>query len=156
MRALLVLVALSSGACVEAWAQPHPSRDAGVRARDAGVRSRARDAGVRDAAVDVAPLPATHGRIEAAAVRTTLATRAQQVRQCYERELSHDATLHGEITVRLRVESDGHVSQTTTGGDPELLRVGRCIEDALRTLRFTAPTGGAATVAVPYVFRQGE
>ena len=163
MRALVVLLALLSPACVEAWAQPRPGRDAGVRARDAGVRVRdagvrVRDAGVRvrDAGVDVAVLPPTHGSIDAALVRRALATRSQPLRQCYERELAHDATLHGEITVRVRVEVDGSVSQTSTGGDPALLRVGRCIEDVLRALRFPPPTGGAATVAAPFVFQQGE
>jgi hypothetical protein len=161
VRALGVLLALLSPACVEAWAQPRPARDAGVRdagvrARDAGVRTR--DAGVRarDAGVDVAPLPPTHGRIEAEVVSRTLAGRRAAVRQCYEHEIAHDATLRGEITVRLRVETDGHVSQTSTGGDPALLRVGRCIEDVLRPLRFPPPTGGPATVAVPFVFQQGD
>lgn len=89
-------------------------------------------------------------------VSRTLAGRRGAVRQCYEREIAHDATLRGELTVRLRVEADGHVSQTSTGGDPALLRVGRCIEDVLRPLRFPPPTGGAATVAVPFVFQQGD
>ncbi len=158
MRAALVLTVLAVG-CVEAWAQPRPVRDAGVRPRDAGVRDagvRGRDAGVRrDAGADVVMRPPTHGTIDAQAARRVLATRNDAVRTCYERELGHDAALRGEITVRLRVEADGSVSETTSGGDAALLRVGRCIEEALRTLRFPAPTGGAATVAAPFVFQQG-
>ncbi len=152
MRAAIALVVLAP-ACVDAWAQPRPARDAGVRARDGG--ARARDAGARDAGVDATARPPTHGSVDPQAARRVLATRNQAVRQCYERELARDATLRGEITVRLRVEGDGSVSETSTGGDPGLIRVGRCIEDALRTLRFPAPTGGAATVAAPFVFQQG-
>jgi hypothetical protein len=147
MRAALVLTVLAVG-CVEAWAQPRPVRDAGVRPRDAGVRDagvRGRDTGVRrDAGADVVMRPPTHGTIDAQAARRVLATRNDAVRTCYERELGHDAALRGEI-----------VSETTSGGDAALLRVGRCIEEALRTLRFPAPTGGAATVAAPFVFQQG-
>jgi len=78
------------------------------------------------------------------------------VRGCYERALARDATLQGELTVRLRVEADGRVSQTALSGDDALRGAGRCMEAVLRQLVFPAPTGGAATVTVPYVFRAGE
>ncbi|MBP6830044.1 MAG: AgmX/PglI C-terminal domain-containing protein [Deltaproteobacteria bacterium] len=152
----LLLIAAAEG-CVEAHAQPRPgTRDAGVR-RDAGAVVR-RDAGVvrRDAGVDVPVLPPTRGRIDPAGAQRVLATRATEVRGCYERALARDATLQGELTVRLRVEADGRVSQTALSGDDALRGAGRCMETALRGLVFPAPTGGAATVTVPYVFRAGE
>lgn len=152
----LLLIAAAEG-CVEAHAQPRPgTRDAGVR-RDAGAVVR-RDAGVvrRDAGVDVPVLPPTRGRIDPAGAQRVLVTRATEVRGCYERALARDATLQGELTVRLRVEADGRVSQTALSGDDALRGAGRCMETALRGLVFPAPTGGAATVTVPYVFRAGE
>ena len=152
----LLLIAAAEG-CVEAHAQPRPgTRDAGVR-RDAGAVVR-RDAGVvrRDAGVDVPVLPPTRGRIDPAGAQRVLATRATEVRGCYERALARDATLQGELTVRLRVEADGRVSQSALSGDDALRGAGRCLETALRGLVFPAPTGGAATVTVPYVFRAGE
>lgn len=106
--------------------------------------------------MDVPVLPPTHGRIEPREAQRVLATRATEVRGCYERALARDATLAGELTVRLRVEPDGRVSQTSLSGDDALRTAGRCIETALRGLVFPAPTGGAATVTVPYVFRAGE
>lgn len=145
----LLLIAAAEG-CVEAHAQPRPgTRDAGVR-RDAGAVVR------RDAGVDVPVLPPTRGRIDPAGAQRVLATRATEVRGCYERALARDATLQGELTVRLRVEADGRVSQTALSGDDALRGAGRCMETALRGLVFPAPTGGAATVTVPYVFRAGE
>ena len=154
----LLLIATTAG-CVEAHAQPRPAsrRDAGVTARrDAGTARR--DAGVarRDAGVPVEVLPPTHGRIEPTEAQRVLATRVTEVRGCYERALARDATLQGELTVRLRVEADGRVSQTALSGDDALRGAGRCLEDALRGLVFPPPTGGAATVTVPYVFRAGE
>ena len=137
----LLLIAAAEG-CVEAHAQPRPGT------RDAGVR--------RDAGVDVPVLPPTRGRIDPAGAQRVLATRATEVRGCYERALARDATLQGELTVRLRVEADGRVSQTALSGDDALRGAGRCMEQALRGLVFPAPRGGAATVTVPYVFRAGE
>jgi hypothetical protein len=182
MRTLAAMALLATG-CAEAWAQPRrdagaPRLDAAVRdasvrdatvrdatVRDAAVRDvSARDAGRRDAAVrdggaqDAAEVvrPPTHGRIEPAEVQRVLATRTDALRQCYQRELQHDATLRGEVTVRVRVEEDGSVSETRSGGDPVMLAVGRCIEGVLRPLRFPRPAGGPATVAAPFVFAPGE
>lgn len=170
MRALLGLCVLTTAACIEAHAQPRP-RDGGVRdatVRDAGVRDstvrdaavrdadRARDAASRDVAPDVVPRPPTHGRVDPREVQRILATKTEDIRGCYRNELQHDDTLRGEVIVRVRVEDDGSVSETSSGGDPPMLRVGRCIESVLRTLRFPRPTGGPATVAAPFVFQPGE
>ncbi len=178
MRRLAAMAVLLAG-CADAWAQPRRDagardatvRDAAVRdatvrdavvrdavVRDAGARdARARDAG-RDAARDAPEVvrPPTHGRVAPAEVQRVLATRTDALRQCYQRELQHDATLRGEVTVRVRVEEDGSVSETRSGGDPVMLAVGRCLEGVMRALRFPRPTGGPATVAAPFVFAPGE
>jgi hypothetical protein len=158
--------------CADAWAQPRHDagtlhrtvvRDATVRdvtVRDATVRdATVRDVTVRDATVrDTGELvrPPTHGRIDPAEIQRLLGAHTDALRQCYQRELQHDATLRGEVIVRVRVEEDGSVSETRSGGDPVMLAVGRCIEGLLRTLRFPRPTGGPATVAAPFVFAPGE
>lgn len=143
-RLLGALLVLSCG-CDPAWAQPRPRRP---RARDAGVAA-ALDAG--------APLrPATHGRVDPAEVQRVIATQRDAIQRCYRQGVARDPTLHGEITVRLRVETNGAVSETTSGGDTSLREVGRCIEGLLRPLRFPAPTGGPATVAAPFVFSSVE
>lgn len=163
MRTLapVALVALLGGVgsgCESAWAQPRRGLDAGTRprtARDAGTSRR--DAGRRDSGVDAIVLrPPTHGRIDANAVRQLLTEKRDPIRQCYERALQRDATLRGEIIVRVRVESDGSVSETSTGGDSVLISVGRCIEQILSGARFPRPVGGPATVAAPFVFAPGE
>lgn len=152
-----VLGGVGSG-CESAWAQPSRGLDAGTRprtARDAGTSRR--DAGRRDSGVDAIVLrPPTHGRIDANTVRQLLTEKRDPIRQCYERALQRDATLRGEIIVRVRVESDGSVSETSTGGDSVLISVGRCIEQILSGARFPRPVGGPATVAAPFVFAPGE
>ncbi|MBI5513563.1 MAG: AgmX/PglI C-terminal domain-containing protein [Deltaproteobacteria bacterium] len=161
MRALL-LAALAAGCVETSWAQPRPRprRDAGVtdapaaRPRDAGAPRRGR----RDAAVDSAPVlrPPTHGTLPAADVQRLLRAHQTALRQCYEAALVRDATLRGDLTVRVRVEPDGTVSDTASSGEDSLRPVGQCIGAALRRVRFPHPTGGAATVVAPFVFSAGE
>lgn len=119
---------------------------------EAQPRRRPRRPRRRAAAVE-AVLPPTHGRIAPEAAQAALATRNEQVRTCYNTALrAAPGVIRGEVTVRLRVEEDGRVSRTSSSGESSLTGLARCIEGALRTLRFPAPTGGAATVTAPYVF----
>lgn len=127
--------------CELAWAQP---------------RRRPRDAGVRDAPAVVTREP-TRGRIDPAAVREVIAGAADPVRRCYEGAVARAPTARGEVVVRARVEPDGRVSDTAGSTEESALRgVARCIEAVFSALRFPAPTGGAASVVVPYRFAPGE
>ena len=158
LRGALIALCLAALGCSEAQGQPRPParHDAGVAHHDAAVSRRDASAPRRDAAAPLVLLPPTHGRIDPHVAQRTLDTRATQVRDCYGQRLAHDPTLRGEVTVRLRVEADGHVSQTSASADDDMRVVVGCIEAALRPLVFPAPTGGAATVTVPYFFRPGD
>lgn len=135
MRALALLVVCAG--CELAWAQP---------------RRRPRDAGVRDTGM-VVVRPATHGRLDPTAVRAAVAGAGAAVQRCYDRAVASDPTARGELEVRVRVEEDGVVSETAGRTEEASLRgTTRCIEGVFRALRFPRPTGGAATVVVPYRF----
>ncbi|MEZ4407659.1 MAG: AgmX/PglI C-terminal domain-containing protein [Polyangiales bacterium] len=126
MRAASVVSLIVLAATLGAEAQP---------------RRRPRRPRRRAAAVE-AVLPPTHGRIAPEAAQGVLATRNEQVRTCYNTALrTAPGVIRGEITVRLRVEDDGHVSRTSASGESSLTGLARCIEGALRTLRFPAPEG---------------
>jgi hypothetical protein len=136
----LALLLLCAG-CELAWAQP---------------RRRPRDAGVRDAGA-VVLRPATHGRLDPSAVRAVVAGASDAVQRCYDRAVARDPTARGELEVRVRVEEDGAVSETAGRTEEASLReTTRCIEGVFRALRFSRPTGGAATVVVPYRFAPGS
>lgn len=136
----LALLLLCAG-CELAWAQP---------------RRRRRDAGARDAGA-VVVRPPTHGRIPPAAVREVLTGAADPVRRCYERAVVRDPRARGEVEVRARVEEDGRVSETAgSTEEPSMREVTRCIEAVFMGLRFARPTGGPASVVVPYRFAPGE
>jgi hypothetical protein len=97
--------------------------------------------------------PPTHGRLDPAAVRAVVAGASEAVQRCYDGAVSRDPTARGELEVRVRVEEDGTVSETAGRTEEGSLRgTTRCIEGVFRALRFPRPTGGAATVVVPYRF----
>lgn len=134
---------LACAGCELAQAQPRPRgrRDAGVMARDAGVMVR----------------PPTRGRIDPGAVGPVVAGARAAVQRCYEQALARDPTARGELEVRLRVEENGRVSESAARtAEPSLRGAARCIEGVLGALVFPRPTGGAATLVVPYRFAAGE
>lgn len=127
--------ALMALGCMSAEAQPRPRRPR------------------RDAGVDVSLPPPTHGRLESAQVQRVVATQQAAIRRCYDDALHVDPLAQGGVDVRLRIEADGHVSESTVQGDGAAMRrVGECIRRRLATLRFDAPTGGPATVVIPFRF----
>ncbi|MBL8603845.1 MAG: AgmX/PglI C-terminal domain-containing protein [Myxococcales bacterium] len=130
---------------VAALAQPRPRRPPGSRVRDAGV--------------DV-QLPApTRGRVAPLDVQRALAPLSTPIQACYQQGLRRDPLLHGEVTLRIRIEPDGSVGDvgaSAEGAPPAMYGVARCIGELVRAVRFTPPEGGAATVTVPYVFQSTE
>ncbi len=159
-RAVVVLVVavLAAAGCSDAWAQPR--HDAGVshpthptHPTHPAHLARHGDAGT---VADVTVRPPTHGTIDQAAAQRVLRSQSHAVQHCYELALQRDATLHGEVVVRLRVEPDGTVSETSSGGEDSLRPVGTCIAGVLAHVVFPQPEGGAATVTAPFVFAAGE
>lgn len=126
-------------------------------AAEAQPRRRARDAGVVTAPV---VRPPTHGRLDGVAAQAVLRGASERVQGCYRTGLARDPLLRGEVTVRLRVEDDGRVSDVQAGAgegaSAGMYAVSRCIGAVLQTLQFARPEGGAATLTVPYVFQPSE
>ena len=100
---------------------------------------------VRVAAITVSgPLPR---EIASRVVRRSL----NQVRFCYERELASDASLTGQLTLRLDVAPDGAVTANQVSASTMPDSVDRCVSSVGRRTRFPTASG-ASTVTVPYSF----
>jgi len=78
-----------------------------------------------------------------------------EIKYCYEKELTHDQGLYGKITVLFVIEGTGHVAdalvqQTTMSSEP----VESCILNHVKRWTFPAPQGGGTVqVTYPYVFK---
>ena len=76
-----------------------------------------------------------------------------QIRYCYQRELSKDPELLGDIIVKFVIAKDGAVSSASTKkstmGNPI---VEKCVNSRFMRMRFPRPTGGGIAI-VSYPFR---
>jgi hypothetical protein len=78
-----------------------------------------------------------------------------EIKYCYEKELSRDPSLHGKVTVLFVIDgaggvADALVQQTTLSSEP----VEGCIVSHVRRWAFPAPDGGGTVqVTYPYVFK---
>ena len=78
-----------------------------------------------------------------------------EIKYCYEKELTHDPALYGKITVLFVIAGDGRVGdalvqQTTMSSEP----VESCMLNHLKRWAFPAPQGGGTVqVTYPYVFK---
>jgi TonB family protein len=78
-----------------------------------------------------------------------------EVKYCYEKELTKDPGLYGKVTVMFVIDGAGRVGdalvqQSTMGSEP----VESCIVSHVRRWAFPAPQGGSTVqVTYPYVFK---
>jgi hypothetical protein len=78
-----------------------------------------------------------------------------EIKYCYEKELSKDPALYGKVTVLFMIDGTGRVGealvqQTTMASEP----VEGCIVNHVRRWVFPAPQGGGTVqVTYPYVFK---
>lgn len=93
----------------------------------------------------------TTGAIDQAVAARVVRRHLHPIRFCYERELSSNAGLSGELTLRLDVGPDGRVTGTQVSGSTMPASVERCVRSQSNRVRFPAVEGGG-TVTAPYSF----
>jgi hypothetical protein len=109
-------------------------------------------------ATTTAPAPMPTGRIDPNATSMVIRQHTDQVRSCYTRALRMNPSLAGRVLVRFTVDPTGRViapsSQITpiAGDRAALGSVAMCIEQVLQSVPLPPPTGGPASVALPFDF----
>jgi TonB family protein len=97
------------------------------------------------------------GELDDAEVRRVINQRMTAVRMCYERQLRRNRQLQGRLNIQLTIGMSGSVSSASavqnTIGDPD---VAACVVSVLRNAHFAAPSGGAVTISVPFVFTPSQ
>ncbi len=97
------------------------------------------------------------GAIDPELIRKVIRDHQDQVRYCYEQQLTLNPKLSGKVSIRWQINSDGRASgpmmeasETTLQND----EVGRCIMSRIVTWEFPKPKGGGiAIVKYPWILR---
>jgi hypothetical protein len=103
-------------------------------------------------ALYLAPSIGPKGTMKPTLVQGVMRGAVDDVRRCYERQLTKMPGLSGKVTVKLVIAADGTVSWATVkkGIHPE---VDRCIETVISRLIFPRPSGGAVLVSYPFILK---
>jgi hypothetical protein len=83
-------------------------------------------------------------------LQQALGAKGGQARSCYERALTHNPSLAGNMVINVRIAPSGEACSASVGtdalGDPS---VSNCIVQRFRSGKFPKPTGGCVDAAVP-------
>jgi len=99
------------------------------------------------------------GAIDPELIRKVIRDHADQVRYCYEQQLTLNPKLGGKIAIKWQINADGLASATVFDSnvpvDSDGMRnVGECIMSRIKTWQFPKPKGGGmAIVTYPWILR---
>lgn len=92
------------------------------------------------------------GKIDTAEVDKSVAAMSSSFTDCYRSGLDYAPKLNGALSVRLKIEASGLVTEAFEAGGPFAdERVSRCIVRTFRGAKLPAPTGGYVRVVVPMI-----
>lgn len=90
------------------------------------------------------------GKIDTAELDKSVAAMSGSFTDCYRAGLDYAPKLNGALSVRLKIETTGLVTEAFEAGGPFAdERVSRCIVRTFRGAKLPAPTGGYVRVVVP-------
>jgi hypothetical protein len=93
---------------------------------------------------------AATGALASDAAARVVRARGEIFRACYQRELDHDPTLAGFVSVTISIDGDGVVTGSRVAGPDALAGARNCIRSQIGRLVFPA-TGGLSTVSAKMV-----
>jgi TonB family protein len=109
-------------------------------------------------APDVVPGTAeVKGSLDKELIRRIIRRHINEVKFCYEKELTRNTELQGRVMVQFTISATGAVAssvvQSSTMGNPI---VEQCIAGAVRRWEFPKPQGGIVLVSYPFVLKAAE
>jgi TonB family protein len=101
--------------------------------------------------------PIIVGSLDRSLIDEVIKRHMNQIRYCYQRELTKNPSLGGKIVVKFVIAKDGTVSKAnikeTTMGNPA---VEECVLGRFRRMQFPKPKGGGIViVSYPFLFSPG-
>jgi TonB family protein len=121
---------------------------------DRFARLAARKAGVPDPPLP--PVVNLVGTLDKDIIRRTIRQHVNEVKFCYERELTRDNSLEGRVMVQFTIATTGQVvSSVVQGSTLRNAQVEQCISSAVRRWQFPRPPGGIVIVSYPFLLKNG-
>ena len=101
--------------------------------------------------------PVIIGALDKDLIHAVAKRNMNQIRYCYQRELTKDPTLGGTVVVAFTVAGDGSVTRARVkSATLDSTAVSGCIVNRFKQFRFPEPKGGGiAVVSYPFVFSPG-
>ena len=100
--------------------------------------------------------PEVVGELDKDLIRRTVRVHINEVRRCYDKQLSRDPNAKGRVAIALEIDRKGKVSATSvqesTMKEPA---VGECIAKAAKAWKFPRPKSGTVSVVYPFVLEPG-
>ena len=102
--------------------------------------------------------PVVLGALDPEIIRGIVREHADQIRYCYESELTRTPGISGEIIMKLVINGDGKVTQASTAETQmKSANVEGCLATKIKTWIFPKPKGGGIVIVnYPFVFKQSE
>jgi outer membrane biosynthesis protein TonB len=93
------------------------------------------------------------GDLSRTALQAVIDNNRAQVRNCYERRLKVNNVLQGDLSLKIKVGSNGQIAAASVGGSLKDKEVFGCVRALAQRWSFPPPTGGnCAVVQVPFQF----
>ncbi len=103
---------------------------------------------------DSAPQPGApvRGNLDKEIIRRVIRSHIQEVKDCYEQELTKEPSLFGQIMVQFTIAASGQViASDLQSSTMDNARVESCTVHAVRGWQFPKPLGGIVIVSYPFV-----
>ena len=94
------------------------------------------------------------GSLDKELIRRVIRQHMNEVKYCYERELTRDSSLNGRVVVKFAIGGMGQVMTSAIESSTLANHNGeQCIADAVRRWQFSKPQGGVVIVSYPFQLR---
>ena len=133
----------------------------GTRGRGSGEGSYGSSEGGIGAKTERGPVftqgtPVIYGSLDKEIIRRVVRENANQIRYCYERELTRTPGLYGKITMKWTISGEGRVTSSSVAETQmKDANVENCLARRIRGWNFPKPKGGGIVVVTyPFVFKK--
>jgi outer membrane biosynthesis protein TonB len=98
---------------------------------------------------------AGEGTLDKEEIRKVVRAHIDEVRYCYNKVLETQPDAKAKLVVDFTIGGDGAVTKSSIGSLEGSAELGSCVNAAVKTWKFPAPTGGEVAVSYPFVMEPG-